>query len=123
MIDFKKLKFGDKVYVVNEKNNVVKQKRIFMTDSEGVEWHRYDRENLEYDIEVIEYCGKVTYMPEGRVRFDEDGLDEYHFEHPDGQIYGEDDGADEYYLDNWFNSEEEAVDHITQLKAERAGNA
>ena len=121
MIVFNELKFGDKVYVVNEKNNVIKKKRIFMTDGEGVEWYRYDREHWEYDIEVLEYCGKVTYMEEGEVRFDEDGLDKYHFRHPSGQIYMEQDGADEYFLEHWFNSEEEAEDHITILKAQRKG--
>ena len=121
MVVFEELKFGDKVYVVNEQNNIMKKKRIVMTDSDGVEWYRYDRDHWEYEIQELEYTGKVTYMEEGEVRFDEDRVNEYHFKHPCGHTYPENEGEDEYFLNNWFNTEEEAEDHITILKAQRKG--
>jgi hypothetical protein len=121
MIIFKDLAFGDKVHVVNETNNVVRKKRITMTDVNGVEWSRYDREHWEYNIEELEYVGKVTFAEEGEVRFNEERQAEYHFMHPNGQIHSEYEDDDGYFLGHWFTSEEEAEDHITILKAERKG--
>lgn len=121
MIDLKTLKFGDKVYIAKEENHSFSQKRITMKDADGVEWYRYDRDRFTYEIEELEYCGKVTYIEEGEIRFDEDRSTEYHFRHPDGQIYPEHNDADIFDLDrkDWFYTREEAQARIEQLKLER----
>jgi len=119
MIDFDKLNFGDTIYVVNEKNNAFSKNRITMTDENGVEWYRYDRDHWEYSIAQIVYCGRVEFQEFGEVRFSEDRQTELHFKYSDGQIYSE-------YLDDvreveeWFHTHEEAEAHIAELKQERA---
>lgn len=118
MISFKTLKFGDKVYIVNEKNNAFVKKKI-TTVIKGVEWFRYDRDHWEYSIETVDYCGKVTHVEEGEVRFEEDRITEYHFRYPDGQIYHEWEGEDEDHLEHWFYTKEEAENYIITLKAQR----
>jgi hypothetical protein len=121
MIKLKELKFGDKVYVVKEDNHVFAQKRITMIDTDGIEWYRYDRDRFTYEIEEITYCGKVTFIARGDVRFDEDKQTEYHFKHSDGQIYPEYDETDIFDIDRkkWFYSREEAEARIEQLKLDR----
>jgi hypothetical protein len=120
MIIFKDLTFGDIVYKVNERNNMMSQKRLVMTDVDGAEWYRYDYDRFEYSIEEIEYVGKVTHHEEGEVRDDEDRCTEFHFKYPDGQIYCEHDGDDEYNLDEWFTTRKSAEENIESLKAYRA---
>jgi hypothetical protein len=109
MIEFKNLKFGDKVCVVDKTCNAFTKNKIKMIDEDGIEWFRYDRDNWEYNIKELEYCGRVTFTEEGSVRFSENRLDEYHFLWPDGQIYAE-------YLDDdheiWFYSENEAKEYM-----------
>ena len=118
MIDFTKLTLGDKIYSVKESNTVLSRKRITMVDSDGIEWYRYDRENWEYTVDVIEYCGKTTIIKEGETALDELTSGSYHFKHPDGVVYGEDAG-EESWLRHWFTSVEEAEEYIAEEKVLR----
>ena len=118
MIEFNTLKFGDTVYVAVEKNNAFTKRKI-KTVIDGVEWFRYDRDQWEYNTVVIEYCGNVTYLEEGDVRFDEERFTEYHFRYPDGQIHYEQEGADEHHLEHWFYTEDEAEKYIQDLRESR----
>jgi hypothetical protein len=120
MVEFEELNFGDKIYVVDEKNNAFTKKKIQMIDNSGNKWFRYDRDNWEYSIEEREYCGKVTFVEEGEVRFDEDRLTEYHFRHPSGQIHGETDPSWPEDFNDWFTTREEAEKYIELKKIERA---
>jgi hypothetical protein len=120
MIDFKALTFGDSIFIAKEKNYVFSAQKIKMIDADGIEWYRYDRDRFTYSVEEITYCGKVTFIHEGEIRFDEDrAATQYHFKYPDGQIYYEYDN--EYDLDfrNWFHNREEAETRIAELKAMR----
>ena len=119
MIEFNTLKFGDKVYVVDEKNNAFTKNKIKKV-IKGVEWFRYDRDHWEYSILEIVYCGKVTHIEEGDVRFDEDRITEYHFRYPDGQIYDEWEGEDTDHLEHWFYTKDESNEYIDYCKAKVA---
>ena len=112
MIEFNTLKFGDRIYVVDEKNNAFIKKKIHMTDENGITWFRYDRDHWEYVISEIVYCGKVTHIEEGEVRFEEDRITEYHFLYPDGQIYHENEPGYNDDFDDWFLTKEEAEAYI-----------
>lgn len=120
MVNITTLKFGDKVYVANERNNAFKRQKLKMVDADGVEWYRYDKDVWTYEIVELEYVGCVTYTVEGVVRFDEDRYDEYHFLYPDGQIYDEavysDDDDDR---ENWFLTREAAEEYAAQMAKER----
>lgn len=115
MIDISKIKFGDTIYVVNEKNNAFQKKKIVKIDRKGVEWFRYDRDHWEWSISEIVYCGKVTMITEGEVDLDLDRQDQMHFKYPDGNIYYE-------YVslihenDDWFLIREEAEAYIEKQK-------
>lgn len=118
MIDFKSLKFGDKVYIAKESNHVFAQNRITMKDANGIEWYRYDRDRFTYEIEEITYCGKVTFIEEGEVDSYEYRETEYHFKYPDGQIYFEHDNN--FETKDWFHTSKEAEVRIEELKASRS---
>ena len=113
MIVFEDLKFGADVYIVKIKNNAFAKKRITMTDENGIEWSRYDRDHWEYSIEQIQYCGKVTFIEEGEVRFNEELETEYHFRYPNGQIHPSYQYDD---MDDWFCTLAEAEQYIEELK-------
>jgi hypothetical protein len=119
MLEVEKLKFGDVVYVVKEQNNAFSKKKLKMVDDSGVEWFRYDLDNWVYSIEEIVYCGRVTYIEEGDVLFDENRQVELHFRFPDQQIHSD-------YIDDviecqeWFHTREEAEAYIELLKKDRA---
>jgi hypothetical protein len=121
MIDFESLEFGDKIYVVKERNHIMTAKRIKMVDSDGVEWYRYDKPKWTFEIEEITYCGKVTYVEEGEVRFSEDRIGEYHFRWSSGQIHYEYDDPYNPDTENWFHTREEAEACIEKLKVIRLG--
>jgi len=111
MIDIKNMKFGDKVYIVKQINNVFNRNRIEMLDDDGNVWHRYDKPNFEYEIEELEYCGLARCIEQGEVRFDEERLDTYHFRYPDGSIYPEY-AEDLFEIDYWVSSEAEAKEYV-----------
>lgn len=118
MINTDKLNFDDTIYVVDVKNNAFSKKKLKKV-IDGIEWFRYDLDNWEYTIEEIVYCGKVTYIEEGEVSFEEDRKEELHFKYPDGQIHPE------YIelipeIEEWFHTREEAETYIEELKASRA---
>lgn len=115
MINEKDIKFGDIIYVVETKNNAFNNKKIRMLDDDGVEWYRYEKPHREYQIIEIVYCGKVTFIEEGEVRFDEDRQIEYHFKYPDGSIYSAYKEDIEFY-DGWFSKKSEAEEYIEEEK-------
>lgn len=117
MIIVDQLEFGHKIYCVTERNNAFAKKKI-KTVIDGVEWFRYDRDHWEYFIEEIVYCGRVTYVEEGEVRFNEDRQVELHFKYPNGQIWFEHYNDVEEYED-WFHTRAEAENHIEQMKLKR----
>lgn len=119
MLNIENLKFGDVVYIADEKNNAFLKNKIKMIDENGIEWFRYDLDNWEYSIKEIVYCGRVIYVEEGEVRFDERRQEELHFKYADGQIY-EEYIEDIEKLEEWFHTREEAEKCIEELKASRA---
>jgi hypothetical protein len=118
MIDPENLSFGDVVYAVKETNNAFRKKKIKMIDADGVEWSRYDREQWEYSVDELVYCGRVTFEVTGEVPVSEGHEEEMYFKYPDGSIYSE------YYesiaeCDRWFPSREQADSCIEELKESR----
>jgi hypothetical protein len=113
MISYCDLKFGDKIFVVDIKNNAFFNKKIFMVDDDGVEWYRYEKPHYEYTIITIEYCGKVSYIEEGIVAQNDLRHTEYHFKYPDGHIhYKYEEDLDDVEI--WFHSENEAHQYILE---------
>lgn len=118
MINKDKLKFGDIVYEVEEKNNAFTKKKL-KTIIGGVEWFRYDRDHWEYSIKEIVYCGRTNVTIEGEVADDTRHESELHFKYPDGNIYSEFESA-VAGVEDWFHTREEAKPYIEKLKAKRA---
>lgn len=118
MIDISKIKIGDTIYTVDEKNNDFLKKKIVKTDRKGIEWFRYDRPNYEYSIKEIVYCGKVIHVITGEVDMDNIYETEYHFKYPDGNIFYEYENVIPS-IDDWFATKEEAeiyIDVVSERK-------
>lgn len=117
MIDPNELKFGAKIFKIIRKHNMYVEKS-YMTDENGVEWYRYDKDRIEYSIKTLTYCGKRFYVEDGEClkNLDADEV-EYHFKDNDGGI--------EYYTyefehvcdkDKFFYTHFEAEQMIENLK-------
>lgn len=93
MIDLARLKFGDEVYHIERVSSAFTRKKIKMTDTNGVEWHRYDRPIWLYKIHETVYVGNVVKICRGNIPNPTDHQDEYYFEYKNT-------GNVEYYFEN-----------------------
>lgn len=87
MIEIGKMIFGDVIYKITRKSNVMQNRKITMVDDEGNEWYRYIMPKFTYDIEPLVYTGRVIFAESGKTRFDEDRYNEYHFRYSTDEIH------------------------------------
>jgi hypothetical protein len=83
-INKEELEIGKKYYMLQTNNNMTKRRKIFMTDSEGNEWTRYDRALWTYTAQEITLVGIVKYVTRGQLDPASEHRNEYHFK----DIYG-----------------------------------
>lgn len=114
MIDYKSLNLGDVVYIVTERNNGFKKKKI-TTVVDGVEWFRYDLDHWEYTVAEIVYCGRVIIIIKGNVELDHDCQNQMHFKYSDGNIYYEYE-KDIGDLAEWFHTRAEAETYAVEMR-------
>lgn len=122
MIEIKTLSLGDKLYKVQEKNNVFSREKI-RTVIDGEEWFRYSAPIREY--QVIEYEVKgiirktlIGEIPMNSFEFD---YDEYFVCSETGVDEIFEDFSNEPYLGpEWFSNKEEAIDNMNKLKEKAA---
>ncbi len=101
MIDPTHIKLNAVVYKVTEHNDYFNRKKIKMTDSDGVEWSRYDRPILRWTIGEYQLMGIVSIAIHGVVEDIEYYTDEYHFKNlADGNIIEIND--DDKFWDNCY---------------------
>ena len=72
------LRIGNTVYKLEISNNVYSRKKIYMVDSEGNEWYRYDRALWTFEVTPMTICGVIKHVIRGRVVYDFIAEDEYH---------------------------------------------
>ncbi len=120
------LKVGDKFYKVQEKLNAFSRKKITMTDTNGVEWYRYDKPLRDYSISEHTIVGIVRPVIEGVVGSTDDSYSrgEFTFIHCISELHGEtvyDAENLNSYLDSsvyYFYTLGEAEKHIAVLTNE-----
>lgn len=118
MIDFKKLRIGDKIFHIEEEFNSFSRKKIVMVDQEGLEWYRYDKQLRVYSIKEYACVGKCTPVIAGKVIAEEVNDMMYFIENEKGMDYltPENNANSDY----WFSSEEEAKIEITRKQEVQA---
>jgi hypothetical protein len=69
-----KYNIGDKFWRVNKIFNRLTgaQKKLKMVDADGVEWYRYDKQNVEFQLTQAEIVGKYNAIVEGHNMWYED---------------------------------------------------
>lgn len=62
-----KYNIGDKFWRVNKQfnRNTGAAKKIKMVDADGVEWYRYDKDVVEFDLKHVEIVGRFHVVIEG----------------------------------------------------------
>jgi len=64
-----KYNMGD-VFYVAKKNFNLAVKKIFMTDENGIEWYRYEKDPITYTVERAEIVGRIWAIAEGEISKD-----------------------------------------------------
>ena len=72
------LRIGNTVYRLELDNNIIRRKKIYMVDSEGNEWYRYDKALWTFRVIAMKICGSVKQVVSGVVDTDSVSEDEYH---------------------------------------------
>ena len=118
MIDFSKLRIGDKIFHTQEEFNAFSRKKIVMVDQNNVEWYRYNKPARSYSIKEFTYVGKCTPVISGKVMAEEVNDTMYFIENETGMDYltAENNANSDY----WFSSEEEAKIEMTRKQEEQA---
>jgi len=75
------LRVGNTVYRLELDNNVLRRKKLSMVDSEGNEWHRYDRELWTFTVVPMTISGLIKQVVRGVVDLDSISEDEYHLQY------------------------------------------
>jgi hypothetical protein len=119
MIEPKELAFGNAIFKIHAKTNWNPNK-IRMTDANGIEWYRYDKEKVTFEIECLIYCGKRFVVESGECRADTDiSENEYHFKDNNGEIrpyYTADFEVNNFNPDEYFYTHFEAQQKVDELK-------
>lgn len=108
------LRIGNTVYLMKTINNLLTQDKIFMTDSEGNQWTRYDKPLWSFKVVPMVICGTIQQIVTGKV--DEDLTDDmqYHMEMDDGEIT--------YFYENQLTDPQYGYDSVDSVYAS-AGEA
>lgn len=109
-----RLEIGTKVYYVREDNNVFSRKKIFMKDTDGVEWYRYDTPLRSHAMSEHTIVGRVLKDVEGRVPSIENHLDEYYLE--SGEMVDANDIDESDAWCGYFLNKDEAIEWINIRK-------
>jgi len=120
----KLLKIGTIVYVVRDTFNI-DRKKIFMTDSDGIEWSRYEKKLWTYRVDPYILVTRITHQVEGDSEIIKKSYfsveDEYIFEPvtPDSETTALDLTSGDPELDEMFLTSSEANVYIEILKQSR----
>lgn len=86
---------GDIFYVPKVTCNALSKRKITMTDSEGIEWYRYDKSNWTGEVQKVTLVGVETVTIEGKVsEWTQEPSVTLYFEFPNGTI----DTSDEWFI-------------------------
>lgn len=116
-----KYEIGTKLYFVEQKSNWSTRKRITMTDSNGVEWHRYQEPLTEFSLKEHTIIGTIVTVVEGNVC---DGV-EYGDYETQYFVNGHEFNILEYEIDQeksagdcWFTNKTTAKEYMQHLTTE-----
>ena len=115
-----KYNIGDKFWRVNKVYNRLSgvQKKIKMVDADGVEWYRYDKDTVEFDLKHVEIVGKFHAIVEGHNIWNEEEycsrycmkIGDFNEEVWEDELSGEHHG----HYTAYFQTKEEAEQYIKE---------
>jgi hypothetical protein len=117
-----KYKIGDKFWRVNKVFNRLtgQQKKLKMVDAEGIEWYRYDKDSVEFELMEVEIVGTFNAVIEGHsIWYEEEYCDRYCIkigDHYDDLLEDELDGEHQGHYTAYFQTKEEAEEYIKEQR-------
>ena len=114
-----KYNIGDKFWQVRKLFSVLNRNKIKMTDADGVEWYRYDKQNVEFLLTQVEIVGTFNVIIEGQSIWDEDECSDRYCikigDHID-EVTWADDLAGEHrgHYVAYFQTKEDAEEYIKE---------
>jgi hypothetical protein len=115
-----KYNIGDKFWRVNKIFNRLTgaQKKLKMVDADGVEWYRYDKDTVEFDIAIAEIVGIFKAVIEGESIWEEEEYcDRYAVRIGDAvnEVWEEElDGEHRGHYVSYFQTKEDAEEYIKE---------
>ena len=119
-----KYKIGDKFWRVNKIFNRLtgNMKKLKMIDADGVEWYRYDKDSVDFDLIEVEIVGTFNAVIEGHsIWHEEEFCDRYcmkigafHDEVWEDELTGT--GEHRGHYTSYFHTKEEAEEYIKEQR-------
>lgn len=109
---FETMTVGQEVFYLTRHNNILKRKKIFFTDDDGIEWMRYTVPIWTFKVTRFVLSGVAKLVVDGEICKEDSDVDteEYHFKRDSGSYHVETTygGAGILDDDDWFLDEAEA---------------
>ena len=113
-----KYNIGDKFWQVRKIFSALDRNKIKMTDADGVEWYRYDKQNVEFQLTQAEIVGKYNAIVEGHnMWYEDEYCDRYAMkigDHYDEVWEDELDGEHQGHYVAYFQTKEDAEEYIKE---------
>lgn len=113
-----KYNIGDKFWQVRKIFSALDRNKIKMTDADGVEWYRYDKQNVEFELTQAEIVGTYNAIVEGHnMWYEDEYCDRYAMkigDHYDEVWEDELDGEHRGHYVAYFQTKEDAEEYIKQ---------
>ncbi len=117
-----KYNIGNKFWRVNKIFNRLTgvQKKLKMVDADGIEWYRYDKDSVDFDLMEVEIVGTFNAVVEGHnIWNEEEYCDRYCMkigDHYDEVCEDEFDGEHRGHYTSYFHTKEEAEEYIKEQR-------
>jgi hypothetical protein len=113
-----KYNIGDKFWQVRKIFSALDRNKIKMTDADGVEWYRYDKQNVEFQLTQAEIVGTFNAIVEGHDMWNEDEYcDRYCIKIADllDEVWEDElDGEHRGHYVSYFQTKEDAEEYIKE---------
>ena len=113
-----KYNIGNKFWQVRKIFSALDRNKIKMTDADGVEWYRYDKQNVEFQLTQAEIVGTFNAIVEGHnMWYEDEYCDRYAMkigDHYDEVWEDELDGEHQGHYVAYFQTKEDAEEYIKE---------
>lgn len=113
-----KYEIGSKLYLVEQKSNILTRQKIYMTDSDGVRWYRYEKHSHEFTLKEHTVVGALVMVMLGVIIDDGEYHNQYFVNDFEFNILEYEIDQEKPYNDCWFSDKTAAEEYMQRLTKE-----